>query len=62
MILTNLRNCHQVRHPLEIGGREVSITSRSDLCQSIIDLCTEFLLEVPVLGQLPERKGQLKNS
>ena len=62
MIPTNLCNCRQVRHPLKIVGCEVSIASRSNLSQSIVDLSTKFLLDIGVLGQLPERKGQLKNS
>ena len=59
MILTNLCNGHQIWHPLKVIGREIGIASRSDLGESVVDLYTQFLLEVAVLGQLPERKGQL---
>ena len=59
---TNLCNGHQVRHPLKVVGREIGISSRSDLGQSVVDLYTEFLLEVAVLGRLPERKGHLEDS
>ena len=51
-----------MRHPLEIVCREIGITSRSNLGQSVVDLYAKFLLEVAVLGQLPEPKGQLENS
>ena len=62
MISTNLGNGRQIRHPLKITGCEVGIASRSDLGQSVVDLCTQFLLEVAALGQLPEAEGQLENS
>ena len=62
MISTNLGNGRQIRHPLKITGYEVGIASRSDLGQSVVDLCAQFLLEVPALGQLPEAEGQLENS
>ena len=59
MIPTNLGKGHQVRHPFKITGCEISVTSRSDLGQSVFDLCTEFLLDIVVLGQLPKSAGQL---
>ena len=59
--LMNLGNGRQIRHPLEITGCEVSVTSRSDLSQSVVDLCTQFLLKIMTLGQLPEAEGQLEN-
>ena len=62
MISTNLGNGRQIRHLLEIIGRKIGIASRSDLRQSVVDLRTEFLLEVAVVGQLPTCKGQLENS
>ena len=61
MIPTNLRNGHQIWHGLKVVGREISITSRLDLRQGLDDLCPESLLAIPVLGQLPESKGQLAN-
>ena len=60
--LMNLGNGRQIRHPLEITGCEVSVTSHSDLGQSVVDLCTQFLLKITTLGQLPEAEGQLENS
>ena len=62
MIPTNLGKGHQVRHPLKITGYEITITSRSDLGQSVVDLCTKFLLDIAMLGQLQKPKGQLENS
>jgi len=62
MIPANLRKGHQIRHTLKIVGREISITSRLDFRQSLVDLCTESLLAVAVLSQLPKPKGQLENS
>ena len=62
MIPTNLGNGRQIRHLLEIIGREIGIASRSDLGQSVVNLCTEFLLEIAVLGQLPKPEDQLENS
>ena len=57
MITANLRKGHQIWHALKIVGRKISITSRLDFCQSFVDLCTEFLLAVAVLGQLPKPKS-----
>ena len=62
MISTSLGNGRQITHPLKIAGCEVGIASRSDLGQSVVDLCTEFLLKITALGQLPEAEGQLENS
>jgi len=62
MILANLCKGHQIRHTLKIIGREISIAPLPDLSQSFVYLCTEFLLAIPVLGQLPKCKGQLENS
>ena len=62
MIPTNLRKRDQIRHTFKVVGREVSIASRLDLRQSLVDLRTEFSLAIPVLGQLPKSKGQLENS
>lgn len=57
MIPTDLRNGCQIWHSLKVVAREIGITSRSDLRQSLIDLCTEFLLALAVPGQLPKSKG-----
>jgi len=57
VIPTNLRKGYQIRHTLKIVGREISITSRLDFHQSLVDLHTEPLLAIPVLGQLPKSKG-----
>ena len=62
MTPTGLRDSHQVWHVVKVIGREIGITSRLDLLQSPVDLGTEFLLAFAVLSQLPECKGQLKNS
>jgi len=62
MIPTNLYKGHQTRHPLKIIDREIGVTSRLDLCQSLVDLRAEFLLEITVIGQLPKPKGQLEDS
>ena len=62
MVPTNLRDSHQVRHTLKVVGREICVTSLLDFRQGRVYLCTKFLLAVAVLGQLPERKGQLENS
>ena len=61
MTPTDLRKGHQIRHTLKIAGREISITSCLDFHQSLVNLCTQFLLDIAVLGQLPECKGQLDN-
>jgi len=61
MTPTNLYKSHQIRHPLKIIGREISITSRLDFCQSLVDLCAEFPLEIVVFGQLPKPESQLEN-
>jgi len=61
MAPTNLRDCRQVRHALKVVGREISITSRFGPRHRRVDLRTKLLLTVAVLGQLPERKGQLEN-
>ena len=62
MIVANLRKGHQIRHTLKIIGREIGVAPLPDLRQCFVYLCTEFLLAIPVLGQLPECKGQLDNS
>jgi len=59
---TNLCNGHQIWHPLKIVGCEIDITSRLDFHQIVVDLGTEFVLAIPVLGQIPEPKGQLEKS
>ena len=59
---TNLGDGHQIWHTLKVVGCEIGVTSRLDLLQSLVDLGTEFLLAFAVLSQLPECKGQLKNS
>ena len=61
MIPTNLGKGRQVRHPLKITGCKISVASRSDLGQSVVDLCTKFLLDIAMLGQLPKPEGQLEN-
>ena len=58
-ILANLYNSHQIWHALEVIGGEISVTSRIYLRQSLVDLRTKSFLAIPVLGQLPESKGQL---
>jgi len=58
---TDLRDGHQIWHTLKVVGREISVTSRFDLLQSLVNFGTEFLLAFAVLNQLPECKGQLKN-
>ena len=58
---TNLCDGHQIRHVLKIIGREISVTPRLDLHQSLVDLCTEFLLTILIFGKVPEPKGELKN-
>ena len=62
MTPTGLRGSRQVRHVLKVIGREITITSRLDPLQSLIDLGTEFLLEITVFGHFPECKGQLDGS
>ena len=57
VIPANLGKGHQIWHVLKIVGREISITSRLDFRQSLVDLCAEFPLAVAVLGQLPKPKG-----
>ena len=59
---TNLRDGHKIRHTLKVTSREIGITSRLNSYQSLVDLCTELLLTVPILGQLPKSKGQLEDS
>lgn len=56
---TNLCDGYQIWHALKVIGGEISITSCVDLRQSLVDLCTEFLLAIPVLRQFPKREGQL---
>ena len=46
----NLRNGHQIRHALKVVCREISISSRLDSRQSLVDLYTESLLAIPVFG------------
>ena len=62
MTPTDLHSCYQIWHTLEIVGCEIDIPSRHDFLQSLVYLCTEFLLTVPVPGQLPKSKGQLESS
>ena len=62
MIPTNPCDGHQIRHILKVIGSEISVTPRLDLLQSFVDLRTQFLLTIPVLGQLPKCKGQLNDS
>ena len=39
-IPTNLDNGHQIRHTLKIVGCEITVTSRSDFRQGLVDLYT----------------------
>ena len=61
MISTNLGKGYQMRHTLKVFGHEISVTSRIDFDQSLVDLRTQFFLEIAVLGQLPKSKGHLEN-
>ena len=56
---TNLCNGHQIRHALKVVGCEISITSGCDFLQSLVDLRAEFILAIPMPGQLPKSEGQL---
>jgi len=60
-IPADLCNGHQIRHALEVVGRQIGITSRLGFHQSFVDLCAESLLASLVLSQLPESKSQLEN-
>jgi len=53
----NLCDGHQIRHSFKVVGREFGVASSLDFLQSLADFRTEFLLAIPVLGQLPEPKG-----
>ena len=61
MVPMNLRNGHQIRHTLKVVDGKIGVPSCLDLIQSLVDLCAELLLTIPVLGQLPKSKGQLEN-
>ena len=62
MTPTRLRDSHQVRHVLKVIGREIIIASRLNLLKGLIDLGTEFLLDIAVFGHFPESKCQLESS
>ena len=59
VIPTNLRDGYQIRHILKVAALELGITPGRDFRQSLVDLRTEFLLAISVLGQLPKCEGQL---
>ena len=61
MVPTNLRDGRQIWHGLKVVSREVSAAPRPDTRKCLVDLCTQFLLAVAMLGQLPESEGQLEN-
>ena len=56
----NLPDGDQVRHAVEVIGNKLAIASRFDSLPSFVNLSSQFVLSVTVLGQLPESKGQLK--
>ena len=56
---TNLPNCDQVGHAVEVVGNKFAVASRFDFLPSLSDLNSQFVLNVAVLGQLPQSERQL---
>lgn len=56
----DLPNRDQVRHPVEVIGNKLAIASRFDSLPSFVNLGPQFVLNIAILSQLPENKGQLK--
>jgi hypothetical protein len=56
----NLPNRDQVGHAVKIVGSKFAVTSCFNLPPSLADLSSQFVLNVTVLGQLPESKGRLE--
>ena len=56
----NLHNRDQVGHVVKVVGSKFAVTSCFNLPPSLTDLSSQFVLNVTVLGQLPESKCQLK--
>jgi hypothetical protein len=56
---TNLPNCDQVGHTIKVVGNKFAVASRFDFLPSLSDLSSQFVLNVAILGQLPQSIGQL---
>ena len=56
----DLHNRDQVGHAIEVVGSKFTVTSCFDFRPCFGDLSSQFVLNVTVLGQLPESKCQLK--
>jgi hypothetical protein len=55
----NLSNRDQVGHAVEVAGNKFAITSRFDFPPRFVNLGSQLILNVKILGQLPESKRQL---
>ena len=57
--VTNLPNRNQIGHAVEVVGNKLAIASHFDSFPSFVNFGSQFILDVTILGQLPENKSQL---